>query len=43
MGIPSYFKKVIDEFPTIIKTKSLINDEQIIFHNVFLDFCKYTS
>ena len=38
MGIPSYFKKVIDEFPTIIKTKSLINDEQIIFHNVFLDF-----
>ena len=38
MGIPSYFKKVIDEFPTIIKTKSCIENDQIIFHNVFLDF-----
>lgn len=38
MGIPSYFKKVIDEFPTIIKTKSCIESDQIIFHNVFLDF-----
>ena len=31
MGIPSYFKKVIDEFPTIIKTKSFINEEQNSF------------
>ena len=35
MGIPSYFKKIIDDFPDIIKTKSFLN---INFDNLFLDF-----
>ena len=35
MGIPSYFKKIIDEFPEIIKTKSFL---KINFDNLFLDF-----
>jgi len=35
MGIPSYFKKIIDDFPEIIKTKSFLN---INFDNLFLDF-----
>ena len=28
MGIPSYFKKIIDDFPDIIKTKSFLNINQ---------------
>lgn len=35
MGIPSYFKKIIDDFPDIIKTKSFLN---INFDNLFVDF-----
>ena len=35
MGIPSYFKKIIDDFPEIIKTKSFL---KINFDNLFLDF-----
>ena len=34
MGIPSYFKKIIDDFPDIIKTKSFFN---INFDNLFLE------
>ena len=33
MGIPSYFKKIIDEFPNTIKTSLDFNVD-----NVFLDF-----
>jgi len=35
MGIPSYFKKIIDDFPEIIKTKSFL---KINFDNLFIDF-----
>ena len=35
MGIPSYFKKLIDDFPDIIKTKSFL---KINFDNLFIDF-----
>lgn len=41
MGIPNYFKKIIDEFPNIILT----SNQNIIFDNLFIDFngCIYTA
>lgn len=41
MGIPNYFKKIIDEFPNII----LNSNQNIIFDNLFIDFngCIYTA
>lgn len=41
MGIPNYFKKIIDEFPNIILT----SNQNLIFDNLFIDFngCIYTA
>ena len=36
MGIPSYFKKIIDDFPNVIHTKSKIKNNN--FDNLFIDF-----
>ena len=38
MGIPYYFRKIVNDFPNVIKIKSILNENNIHFHNVFLDF-----
>ena len=38
MGIPYYFRKIVNDFPNVIKVKSILDENSIYFHNVFLDF-----
>lgn len=38
MGIPHYFKKILNEFPEVINSKSSLSNKNINIDNLFLDF-----
>lgn len=38
MGIPFYFRKIVNDFPNTINSNSTINNNDIKFNNLFLDF-----
>lgn len=38
MGIPYFFRKIVNEFPNIINVKTTLNDNDVTLHNLFLDF-----
>lgn len=38
MGIPFYFRKIVNDFPDIINSSSTLKDKDIKFNNLFLDF-----
>ena len=38
MGIPYYFRKIVEEFPNIINSNNTLNENSIKINNLFLDF-----
>ena len=38
MGIPYYFRKIVNDFPDIINSKNTLEDSDIKINNLFLDF-----